>query len=395
MPLLPILAPLAIAVALQALPTFSNLAATTLAPEILGLLELPGGAAGGYVFALYVAATLGSFVAASVVLRLGPIRAGQAALLFYVAGAGLIAATPSTPVFALAAIGFGLAYTIPIPAGAQILLANTPPHLRNTLFGIRQMGVPMGGLAAGVLYPPVAEAHGWQAAFVVSAVACLMLALALQPARRRYDADRKPGLPILKSAGNGPVAVLKAAPGMRRLGAAGMLYAGVEVTAVANIVLFLERKLAWSLIEAGYALGVLSVGGAVGRLFWGVAADRVGDRMRLLGWLGLGMAASMAVLAFGSAHAAALTYLGAFLVGFSAGGWTGVGVAESARLAGAAGAVAGAAALTQLMFLGVVTLPSAAGAALALGAAYPYVFASIGGLAGLGGLLLLTAPPEP
>ncbi|MEQ9124030.1 MAG: hypothetical protein RIM80_15860, partial [Alphaproteobacteria bacterium] len=148
MPLLPILAPLAIAVALQALPTFSNLAATTLAPEILGLLELPGGAAGGYVFALYVAATLGSFVAASVVLRLGPIRAGQAALLFYVAGAGLIAATPSTPVFALAAIGFGLAYTIPIPAGAQILLANTPPHLRNTLFGIRQMGVPMGGLAA-------------------------------------------------------------------------------------------------------------------------------------------------------------------------------------------------------------------------------------------------------
>ncbi len=389
-----VLAPLAIAVAVQALPTFANLTATTLAPEILAELGLPGGAANGYVFVLYGVATLASFVAAGCVLKLGPIRASQSALLLYLMGAALAAAAPTTLGFIGAAMLFGLGYTMPIPAGAQILLANTPPHLRNTLFGVRQMGVPLGGLMAGLLFPPIAETFGWRSAFVVTGSACLALALLLQPARRRYDRDRAPGVSLLRNGGHGPIAVLRAAPALRRLGLAGLLFAGTEVTAVANIVLFLERGHGWSLTQAGYGLGVLSIGGAIGRLFWGMAADRVSSRGRLLGWLGLAMAASMAGLAFASGAAPELAYASAFLVGFTAGGWTGVGVAESARLAGAAGPVAGTATLTQLMFLGVVALPSSAGVALALGLAYPYVFASIGALAGVGGLLLLTAPPE-
>lgn len=389
-----VLAPLAIAVAAQTLPTFSNLAATTLAPRILAALDLPGAGANGYVFLVYLTATAVSFLAASFVLKLGPIRACQWALVIMAAGGLLVFANPTLPAFALMAVMYGAAYVAPIPAGAQILVDNTPARLRNTLFGIRQMGVPLGGLLAGAIYPVIAEVHGWRSAFLTTAVACLALALLLQAARRRYDARREPTTPIFSAGARSPFAVLRQSRALRRLCIAAVAFAGTEVTAVANIVLFLERDHGWSLIHAGYALAALSVGGAIGRLFWGMAADRIERRIRLLGVLGLGMAASMAAVAFGGGSGALFVHGAAFAVGFTAGGWTGVGVAESARLAGAAGAVAGTAAFTQTMFLGVMTLPFFAGLMLAAGLPYPLVIASMGGLAGLGGLLLLTAPPE-
>lgn len=389
-----VLAPLAIAIAVQTIPTFSNLAATTLAPRILADLGLPGALANGHVFVVYGTATVVSFVAANFVLRAGPIGSSQIALLAMAAGGLGIFVEPALASFVICALLYGAAYVTPIPAGAQILVEHTPAHLRNTLFGIRQIGVPLGGLLAGAIYPAVAEAHGWQAAFGMTAAMCALLAAAIHPARRRFDQTKRPGAPLFRASAQSPVAVLKASPTMRRLGLAAICFAGTEVAAVANMVLYLERHLGWTLVHAGYALAVLSIGGVLGRLFWGVVADRLERRIQLLGALGLGMAASMAALAFLSAEAAIYAHAAAFCVGFTAGGWTGVGVAEGARLAGAAGAVAGTAALTQAMFVGVVALPFLVGVGLAAGLAYPIVLASIGVLAGVGGLLLLTAPPE-
>ncbi|MGZ0188295.1 MAG: MFS transporter, partial [Alphaproteobacteria bacterium] len=389
-----ILAPLLIAVAIQTLPTFANLAATTLAPEILAELDLPGGGLTIYVGLLYAMATIASFVAAGLVMKYGPVRSSQVALFGYAFGLATVFMFPTVASFVLAAILFGIAYTMPIPAGAQILISSTPPHLRNTLFGIRQMGVPLGGLFAGILFPLIEAEMGWRWAFAMTAVACLLLGLGLQAYRRRYDGERQPALLLLRGGSHGPVAVLRASPALRRLCFVGVIFAGTEVTAVTNIVLFLDRDFSWSLKHAGYGLSALSLGGALGRLFWGIVADRLKNRLALLGLLGLGMAASMAALAFKSEAGPMFVYGSAFLVGFTAGGWTGVGVAESARLAGSAGPVAGTAALTLFMFLGVVTLPLGAGAALALGAAYPYVFAGVGLLAGFGGLMLLLAPSE-
>lgn len=389
-----ILVPLAIAVAIQTLLTFANLSATTLAPEILRDLALPGGAANAYVVILYTTATVASFVAAGIVLKMGPIRVCQAALLIVLAGALLVYSAPTAVAIAAAAVLFGLAYTTPIPAGAQILVENTPSHLRNTLFGVRQIGVPAGGLAAGLLFPPMAEAFGWQAAFAATAAACLALMVILQAFRKRYDGGRQPDIKIWRSSGHGPIAVLRSAPALKPLCIAGVLFAGTEVAAVANIVIFLERDLGWTLVRAGYALSALSAGGAIGRFFWGLAADRIERRGRLLGLLGFAMAASMTALGFGSFVSPPLAFVAAFAVGFTAGGWTGVGIAESARLAGPAGPVAGAATLTQMMFLGVVALPLLVGLALAAGLSFAYVLTGVGALAGLGGCILLFQPEE-
>lgn len=393
MPIAAILAPLLLAIVVQALPTFGNLAVTTLGPEVTSALSLPPGAVGAYVALVYVAATLGSFGAASAVLKFGPVRSSQIALLMYVFGSVLVFLAPSIWTVAVAAILFGVAYTAPIPAGAQILLKNTPPHLQNTLFSIRQCGVPLGGIFAGFLLPPIAVAFGWEAAFLTIAVTTGGTLLLIQSVRGRYDSDRRPDLPLLKSGAHSPIATIKAAPALKRLCIAGLLFAGFEVTFVANITGHLVADGGWTIVEAGRALGALQIGGLLGRLFWGRVADKVANPSLMLGLVGLGMGGSGVIMAFAGIASPALAVIAGFAIGFTGGGWTGVGVAQAARLAGDAGPVAGTAALTMAMFSGVVILPLLTAAALVSGVAYPNVFIAISIGAGCAGLLMLMAPP--
>lgn len=177
MTLIQVVASVLIAVTMQALPTFANLGPTTLASEIIPALKLPEIATNAYVTGLYAVATIASFGAAAFVLKNGPIRAGQWALGFYFAGGFIIAAFPHPLSFCTAALLYGIAYTLPIPLGAHILVHHTPPHLRNTLFGIRQMGVPIGGLAAGLCFPLMSQAENWRSAIFIAALICLFIAM--------------------------------------------------------------------------------------------------------------------------------------------------------------------------------------------------------------------------
>ena len=393
MPLAAILAPLAIAILVQALPTFGNLAMTTLGPDVTRAIGLPAGAIGAYVAVVYGAATLGSFGAAGAVLRFGPIRASQGALALYVVGGIMVFMVPGIMSIAFAAILFGIAYTVPIPAGAQILIRHTPPHLQNTLFSIRQCGVPIGGMMAGLLFPTIAAAFGWETALLAVAGACGIALILIQGGRGRYDAERQPALPLLKAGAHSPLATIRRGTELRRLCIAGIIFAGFEVTFVANITAHLFRDGGWTLIEAGRGLGALQFGGLLGRLLWGRIADGLANRSVMLGLIGLGMAGSGVIMGMMGLASPALAYTTAFAIGLTGGGWTGVGVAEAARLAGSTGAVAGTAALTMAMFFGIVALPLLVSAALIAGITYSTVFIALGMAAGCGGLLMLMAPP--
>jgi len=393
MPLAAIMVPLALAILVQALPTFGNLAVTTLGPDVTRVIGLPAGAIGAYVAVLYGAATLGSFGAAGTVLRFGPVRASQGALALYAIGGIIVFMVPGIVSITLAAILFGIAYTVPIPAGAQILIRHTPPYLQNTLFSIRQCGVPIGGMMAGLLFPPIAAAFGWEAALVTVAGACGLALILIQGFRARYDAERQPTLPIFKAAAHSPLATIRRHKELRRLCMAGIIFAGFEVTLVANITAHLFRDGGWTLIEAGRGLSALQFGGLLGRLLWGRIADSLANRSVMLGLIGFGMAGSGVIMGMMGLTSPALAYTAAFAIGLTGGGWTGVGVAEAARLAGSTGAVAGTAALTMAMFFGIVALPLLVGAALIAGITYSTLFIGLSIAAGCGGVLMLMAPP--
>jgi MFS family permease len=80
----------------------------------------------------------------------------------------------------------GAAYGLLNPAASDILVRHALAGQRSLIFAIKQTGVPLGGIAAGLLGPPLAVAYGWHAPPWVVSAARLLVAFAsesMQPSR--------------------------------------------------------------------------------------------------------------------------------------------------------------------------------------------------------------------
>ena len=89
--------------------------------------------------------------------RLGGVRALQISLLLGAASLVLFN-VPSLAVALLASSLIGLSNGAANPAGSEVLQRFTPPAHRNFVFSIKQAGVPLGGVVAGLAIPPLVEA---------------------------------------------------------------------------------------------------------------------------------------------------------------------------------------------------------------------------------------------
>src|SRR5207344_1115132 len=99
-------------------------------------------------------------------------RASQVALLSSMAGLLLMAAPP-LPLVALGAVFIGLGYGPITPASSQMLSRTTDPRHYSLVFSIKQTGVPLGGVIAGLMVPPLVALGGGAAALGGTALLCL------------------------------------------------------------------------------------------------------------------------------------------------------------------------------------------------------------------------------
>jgi len=123
-------------------------------------------------------------------------------------------------------------------------------------------------------------------------------------------------------------------------------------------VVFLHDGLGWSLVACGLALTIATVGGVIGRIFWGAVADHILAPRRTLIVIGLLAGLCGLTMAFATpAWPAWLVLPVTAVFGATAIGWNGVQLSELARLSpqGKAGAVTGAAGF--ITFSGVVVGP--------------------------------------
>src|SRR5512136_2863245 len=146
----------------------------------------------GHLAGLTAAGTMG-FAAMGVLFlkRFGPVRTLQLGALLGAAGM-LAVASASWPVMLLAALAIGVGYGPSPPAGSDILGRYAPPGRRALVFSIKQSGVPLGGVLAGLVLPPAVAAFGWRWALVVGALMSVAAALMVQPLRAPLDRAREP-----------------------------------------------------------------------------------------------------------------------------------------------------------------------------------------------------------
>ena len=360
---------------MQAASSAAVIGPTVAAPLLLQRLQLGPVAVGLFVALVYLGAMFATQIGAFVVRRWGPIRASQLALLCSMVGLMLLV-TPLLPLVALGAVCIGVGYGPITPASSEMLSRTTDPRHYSMVFSIKQTGVPLGGVIAGLTVPPLVGLGGAVGALFGMAVLCLVAALSAAPLSRELDRarDRAARWPSPHQV-LAPTRFVATHAVLRAVALCSFIFSMVQVSLTSYMVSFLTRDLHWTLAAAGAGLAASQVTGVVARIVWGFVSDRwLGPRRVLLG-LAIGMAACsllMPLLAPASPAPLVVALLCAF--GATAVGWNGVYLATVARVAPPGQAGAATAGTLFFTFFGVVIGPpvfGAAGAALGtLGSAF-------------------------
>src|SRR5207248_3007646 len=138
---------------------------------------------------LAAASTVGSILfylaGMPLIRRVGSVRVIQIGTLVAALGAALLA-IPVAAVLLLGSLLIGLGYAPSTPAGSDLLQRFAPKRHRTLIFSIKQAGVPLGGVLAGLIMPPLALID-WRLAIAASVVLAFMVTVAIQPLREGID----------------------------------------------------------------------------------------------------------------------------------------------------------------------------------------------------------------
>ncbi|HJQ60613.1 MAG TPA: MFS transporter [Vineibacter sp.] len=347
----------------------------------------------GYFMALvYGAAILSSSAGGLMAARFGAVRVCQGALLLSGLATALFGAG-SVWLLIPAALIMGFGMGPPTPSSSQVLARLTPAHLASVTFSLKQTGVQLGNMMAGLTVPALIALAGWQGATWAIAALCLALALAIEPLRPLLDVEQggsaRGALTALRRI-FAPVRRVWGRRDWRVLALASFVFTAMQVTFGTFLVVYLVHRLDRDLATAGLILSIGQFAGAAARILWGAVADRSGRPTLTLAGLAAGMALGAAGLAlldggwpFVAMAAASVLY------GVTAIGWGGVFFAELARRA-PAGEVATLTGGAQFFtFSGALVVPPIFSLMLALFGSYALNFALLAGACGLCGLALL------
>jgi MFS family permease len=338
----------------------------------------------GHLAGLTAAGTM-LFVAMGVLFlkRFGPVRTLQLGAILG-AVAMVAAASATWPVMLLAALVIGVGYGPSPPAGSDILGRYAPPGRRSLVFSIKQSGVPLGGVLAGLVLPPAIAAFGWRWALVIGALISIGAALVVQPLRAPLDRDREPlqaiSLGALCSRANllAPFTVLREAPGLGPLTVTGFAFACVQGCLLTFLVTYLVEEAGFSLTSAGFVFSATQLAGFIARVVMGWVADRIGSGpLTLLALAGGGFGTMLAVAAIspGWPLVAVIGVGGA--AGCAATSWNGVYLAEIVRLAPKARVSEATAGSTFFVFIAYSVAPVLFATAVSAVGSYRASFAGV------------------
>ena len=364
--------------AVQTLVALAVYCTPVMAPVAAPALGVAPSAIGYFIAMVYFGSMLGTVTSGGWVARFGPIRVSQIGLALSFVGLAL-GASAWLPLVALGAVVIGLGYGPATPASSHILARASPAGLVSFTFSVKQTGVPLGGAIAGTLVPAMIHTMGWRTSSFAIGLACLALALAVEPVRARYDRGLNRKARISLRSAFAPVAMVVREPRLREMAATSFIYGGVQITLVSYLVAFLTEAFAMRLVLAGLVMATSQVASVIGRVAWGVVADRLLSRRRMLGLLGAGMGFTAVVtLAAVPQWPGWLLFVYAALFGATAVGWNGVYLAEVADLAPAGQTSQATGGCLFFTFLGVVVTPLLFNLMLSLAGSYAVAYAVFG-----------------
>jgi MFS family permease len=331
------------------------LAPAVIAPAIAAAMKVPVASIATFIAIVYSSAVCAALASGVPIRKWGAIRTSQGCLLLCAAGSLCVASGVAEAAIA-GAVLIGLGYGPITPASSHILVRTTAPHRLSVTFSIKQTGVPLGGVIVGLVIPPQEAAFGWSWAIGSVGMACVVMALCAQRLRAELDQERG-GSPEGSFAASvfAPVRLVLTNRALLALCACSFVFSGVQLSLSVNLSSYLNLDLGWSLQAAGIVLAAMQFAGMAGRILWGAVSDaRFGPRKTLAVQAIVMAGGCLATSLFHAETSAVWIYIVLIVFGSSAAGWTGVYLAEVARMApaGQVGVATGGA--LSFTFFGVV-----------------------------------------
>lgn len=373
------------------------------APAALGPALLVGLGIGHARLGLLTSALIGGMAATTLLAGVLIDRAGErrvvvcgvAGMALAVFAAGLSAGFAL--LFALCLLAsFGAAAST--PGGSKATAAWFPKSQRGFALSIRQTGVPLGGLAAAIILPPVVAVSNWRVGLFCAAAIVLLATITFAWLYRESPENPDGKNPSSKAAPaasaasgsvgavgagsvSGSISTLKSLAYNRSFVAAtifSFILVGGQWSATSFIAVFAHESVGLSIVSAGIFLGLLQAGGIAGRILLGLLSDRLGSRKPALILAGAGAACTCAAMSFmgNGAPLAALGVVSAAL-GFLLLGWNGIYIAylsEATPPGSAATAVGAGLTVTNL---GSLTVPPLFGLLVDLSGSYTLLWIAL------------------
>ncbi len=256
---------------------------------------------------------------------------------------------------------FGASYAASTPAGGRAILAWFDRD-RGFAMGIRQTGVPVGGLFGALTLPFVAHVAGYRGAFVFAAAIVAVTTLIAYAGYREQRDDAAPAT-TLASVMRG-MHTLARDPRLIGVTLTCMILVSAQIAMNAFLTVTGVTVVGTSAAVAALAFACAQGAAACGRLAWGYVSDRVLHGERLIPFAAICVLAALAAAALATVHAGAVGVLfgAAIVLGFSAAGWNGLMAAALAEVGGTERAASALGIALTAIFLASAAAPTGFGA---------------------------------
>jgi MFS transporter, ACS family, hexuronate transporter len=260
-----------------------------MAPVIQQDLDLSVTQVGLLVSGYYLAQTIGAVPAGGLADRIGVGSALLVSHVLLIAGALIFSQAHDFAGAVAATVVMGFGYSIVNPSTAKGILTWFSARRRATAMGVKQTGVPIGGvLAAG--NGALVTLFSWQSIFV--AMACVIfvngLLCALLVESQTQTVHRSIAATIRQMVQVGRL------PNIRTLFFANIPWNMGQANFFSYLTIFMREAAGASQPVAGLVLGLAQLSSALGRIAWGVVSDTVFRGARK--WITVTLCAASAVL---------------------------------------------------------------------------------------------------
>jgi len=344
----------------------------------------------GYLASL---ATVGSMIA-SLYTGYFVNRWGSARVLLFSMICGLVASLfmciPLALTFAIGSIFAGFGDGPTISAGNLVLSQGAPEEIRNTLFSLKMLGGPLGGISAGVLLPHAAALEGWWAGPLIAAVVVTVLAVSIKATMPHWPEDRRRLRDSVQETLSivAPLRLLFAFSPARRLALVGMALGLAQGVWYAYFIAYLVDELDRTIVFAGAAFSLSLAFGVVVRFVIAAVADVLKRAEGVFMLLAMCSAVPWFVLITLTPDSSDAIIMGvSALFGMTLGAWLGLQQAEIARRTSPDSVAEVSGAAIFLMFVGLAASGAIFATSLAWSGGFRFGFVCLGMLAFAAGAL--------